>query len=351
MSELGEGRGLRPFFSSWLTPLPQVVHTGDTPIRNRIMTEQWSDSTKQLVKATVGRGLDNSSLALLEHISISKGLDPLAGELIAYGAGGKPTLITTINGMTKLCSPMLDGVDVLFYDCEGNAYPVWLPDKPPAACAVSVYRKGCARAFTASCRFQDFAGGGQPWKKMPSTMIRKCALAAALRLGFADLLAGLYAQEEMEQAGFTSMPAPADQQDVAAAAQKKPAAASAEQKRVAPRHAPARQTAEQAADSLAKATGGTVLEQIRSDPSEAWVVEEEQVQDVKTLPERDWSPQKSIQVLWDRCRELGMLPEGWLTLEKQLGGINPDIAMRIAPKIDKAKVAILNTGRPTTAAA
>lgn len=290
------------------------------------MTDRWDDARRQLVKATVGKGLDNASLALLEHVSISKGLDPLLGELIAYGSGGKPTLITTINGMTKLCASQLDGVDVLFYDSQGNGHPVWLPNEPPAACAVSVWRKGCSRPFTASCRFQDFSGGGGPWRKMPSTMIRKCALAAALRLGFADLLAGLYAAEEMEQAGFEGMPQP--DQGSAAASSKPPAKA-----------APARKAApaqvDRAAQQLAEATGGEVVEgaaeEVASEP----------------LPERSFR-EEAMQVLWDRCRQQGLTLDGWATLERQLGEITPALAGKIAGKIDAEKVGLLNSGRATT---
>ncbi len=287
------------------------------------MTDQWDEARRQLIRATVGKGLDNASLALLEHVSLSKGLDPLLGELLCYGSGGKPTMITTINGMTKLCASLLDGIDVLFYDSQGNGHPVWLPDEPPAACAVSVWRKGCGRPFTASCRFKDFAGNGGPWRKMPSTMIRKCALAASLRLGFADLLAGLYAAEEMEQAGFEGMPQ-AEQPSAAPAARTSSA-----------RKAPAQQL-ERAAKQLAEATGGEVIKGVPAEKAEP-----------QPLPERSFR-ESALQVLWDRCRQQGLTLDGWATLERQLGEITPALAGKIAGKIDGEKVALLNAGRATT---
>lgn len=228
---------------------------------------KWSDEHRALIKATVGQTrtgrLSDATIDQMEYISLQRGLDPLLGDLIAYEKGGKPVFITTINGMTKLCAEKLDGIEAVFYSADGDAEPVWLSDKPPAACAVTVYRKGASRPFTNACRFADYKGIGDPWRKMPSTMIRKCALAGALRLAFADLLSGLYVKEEMDQSFNDDSPATAVQQQQATPAKKsssprrksdgasKPAAAAAAAK--------ASDSADDAAEALAQATGGEVI--------------------------------------------------------------------------------------------
>ena len=85
------------------------------PERMTTDTNRWDDRTKKLVAATVGKGLDAASLAQLEHISVSRGLDPLNNELYAIPKGGKATFITSINGMLKVAATQLDGVETVFY--------------------------------------------------------------------------------------------------------------------------------------------------------------------------------------------------------------------------------------------
>ncbi len=283
------------------------------------MAEGWDDRTKALIKATVGKGLSNAALALLEHNSVSRGLDPLAGELIAYDSKGRTTMITTINGMLKLCADQLDGIDAQWFDGDGNSYPVWLPDIPPAACNASVWRKGCARSFNAAARFKDYKGNGRPWQQMPSTMIRKCAIAAALRLAFGDLLAGLYVAEEMEQAGF-STPVPAEPEQVKAVPE-----------RVAEvRSEVKQQQSEQTPEEPASAPADVLPET----PDDEWKVN---------------AP--TTKKFYARCRELGMTSIGWRTLDRQIGGIGPEVAHGLMSKITSDKVALLNSGKPTTSQA
>lgn len=275
---------------------------------------EWPTETKKLIAATVGKKLNQEALLLLQHVSLSKGLDPLANEIYCIPKGDKPTIIVSINGMLKLCSSQLDGVDSVWFDNEGQMVKVWLSNEPPAACQVSVFRKGCTRPFVASCRFSDYKANTPLWTKMASRMIEKTTTAAALRLAFSDLLSGLYSQEEMDQAGFTP-----------------PAAAPA----VAPAPAPAPAAeASAAAESLAQATNGvvataslknggqpqsddpsdsaqpTALEQIRNSPVTA--AEPEQ------LPNRD-DLKGALAALWTKAQKVGLTTTGWRAMEHKLG--------------------------------
>lgn len=291
---------------------------------------RWDDHTKKLVAATVGKGLDPAALAQLEHISISRGLDPLNNEIYAIPKGNKATFITSINGMLKVAAPQLDGVETVFYDENANEFPIWLPKNPPAACAVTVYRKGCSRGFTAAARFDDYRGSNL-WQKMPSTMIRKVALASALRLSFSDLLAGLYASEEMDQAGF-SRPEPVSEE----------------------RPAPKAKAVEPAAESLAEATAGKVTEEPLVSTPEPVEVEEAPAEAVKAfkgsaeLPERD-DLKGAVGALYKQARISKLTIKGWATLEKQCGGeITTPMAAKALPALkDETKIGYLNSGKST----
>jgi hypothetical protein len=67
-----------------------------------------------------------------------------------------------------------------------------------------VYRltQGQRFAYTATARWSEYKPDQNDfmWRKMPHTMLGKCAEALALRKGFPRQLAGLYAKEELDQA-------------------------------------------------------------------------------------------------------------------------------------------------------
>ncbi len=170
------------------------------------MTEQnkWSDQTKKLVFNTVAKGLSAADQALFEAVCLSSGLDPLRKEIYAVVRGGKMAIQTGIDGYLKLANQTkeLNGMEVLFYDEDGNPSEFWLKKTPPIACLVRVYRKGADYPFTASCRFDAYSQNNQMWKKFPETMLAKATTTLALRRGFADVIAGIASADEMDQAGL-----------------------------------------------------------------------------------------------------------------------------------------------------
>ena len=298
---------------------------------------EWSTETKQLVASTVGKGLSKEGLLHLQHVSLSKGLDPLANEIYAIPKGGKVTLIVAIGGMLKLCSPQLDGCETVWFDDQGTAYSVWIQDGSPKGCQVTVWRKGCSKPFTAAVRYSDFAAGGM-WAKMGSVMIRKVALAHALRTGFADLLSGLYSQEEMDQGGFErpaiqtlqepvgNAPSPTGQTTTPPSQDSQAAAAAA---------------------VVAKAFEGEAvdvepqraIDQIRKEP--------EIDPGADQLPDRDDLP-GAVGALYRKAQKVGLTRQGWHTMVQIIGGdpIQPDMAMKAVKGLDdSAKVNALNKGR------
>jgi len=232
-------------------------------------TTAWSPEQRKLVFATVARGLSNADQALFEAVCLSSGLDPLRKEVYAVVRGGKMSIQTGIDGYLKLANQTkeLNGMEVLFYDEEGNESEVWLKKTPPVACLVRVYRKGAQFPFTASCRFDAYKQGGQMWSKFPETMLAKATTTLALRRGFADVIAGIASADEMDQAGFAAPEALTQGTPVSApksapepAAEPAPKAKPAAQAAAKEAPAPASGGISEAAESLAAATKGTVVE-------------------------------------------------------------------------------------------
>lgn len=231
------------------------------------MTESqaWSDKQKKLVFNTVAMGLSAADQALFEAVCLSSGLDPLRKEVYAVVRGNKMSIQTGIDGYLKLANQTreLNGMEVLFYDEEGNESEVWLKKTPPVACLVRVYRKGAEFPFTASCRFDAYKQGGQMWQKFPETMLAKATTTLALRRGFADVISGIASADELDQAGMAAPEALAQGTPVTTpkpGAKAKPTATPKQAPAAAAVKASDPVAAETAAESLAKATAGKVVD-------------------------------------------------------------------------------------------
>ena len=153
-----------------------------------------------LIKTTVAQGATEAELALYLHDCARQGVHPLDKLIHFTKRGGKYTPITSIDYMRSRAAQT--------GEYAGNDDPQFrgLPEDEVFAATVTVYRlvKGTRCPFTATARWAEYFPGerqGAMWKRMPHTMIGKCAEALALRKGFPQQLAGLYASEEMDQAG------------------------------------------------------------------------------------------------------------------------------------------------------
>lgn len=152
-----------------------------------------------LIRRTVAAGATDDELQLYLYDCARQSVHPLDKLLHFTKRGGKYTPITSIDLMrtrahdTGECA----GIDDAAFEIVGQG--------PPAAASVTVYRlvqtQRCA--FAATARWSEYCppdGQNHMWKKMPHTMLGKCAEALALRKAFPRQLAGLYAKEEMDQA-------------------------------------------------------------------------------------------------------------------------------------------------------
>ena len=328
--------------------------------------QQWDDRTKKIIQATVAKGLSPADFAHFEHLCLSKGLDPLAREVYAINRGGKTSIQVSIDGFMAMANRtgLLDGMEVIYYDASGNGTEVWLSKEPPVACLVRVWRKGCSHPFSASVRMDSYKQNSPLWRNMPEVLLSKCGVTLALRRGFADIMSGLYSAEEMDQAGLAAPEllqqnaaapvTPAPQAEPAGKTQSRTGRTGQRttppsQDSPPPAPAPAADAkapeADAAAEALAKATGGTVLEQIRNAPPEP--VE----QGTDPLPENppEVYASGSCAALWRKARNAGVTRHGFQTLERQCGGrITPDKATKAIPALaDAAKVEHLNHGRST----
>jgi phage recombination protein Bet len=149
-----------------------------------------------LIRRTVANGATNDELALFLYDCQRRGVHPLDKLLHFTKRGGRYTPVTSIDFMraqAAMTGEMAGSEDPTFDEGEGH----------PLSATVTVYRltQGQRFAYTATARWAEYCPDNAPmWKRMPYTMLGKCAEALALRKAFPQQLAGLYSGEEMDQA-------------------------------------------------------------------------------------------------------------------------------------------------------
>ena len=156
----------------------------------------------------MANGATNDELALFLYDCERRGIHPLDKLLHFTKRGGKYTPVTSIDFMRAQAA--MSG------EMAGSDDPVFtMNGEKLEAATVTVYRltQGQRFAYAATARWSEYCpDNAQMWRRMPHTMLGKCAEALALRKAFPQQLAGLYSSEEMQQADVstvTVVPSPA----------------------------------------------------------------------------------------------------------------------------------------------
>jgi phage recombination protein Bet len=156
-----------------------------------------------LIKATVAAGATDAELKLFLFDCARQGVHPLDRLLHFTKRGGKYTPITSIDFMR------IRAADTGEYAGSDDAVFRLDEEGVPWEATVTVYRltQGQRFPYTATARWDEYKPEQNDflWRKMPHTMLGKCAEALALRKGFPRQLAGLYAREELDQADHTTV--------------------------------------------------------------------------------------------------------------------------------------------------
>lgn len=170
-----------------------------------IQPAAW-ESKMDLIRRTVAAGATNDELDLFFYQARRSGLDPLARQIYYIKRKGKGTIQVGIDGFRLIADrtgAYAGNDDAEFVGTTDDGYP--------ASARMTVYKivQGQRCPFTAKARWDEYYPGpdqGFQWRKMPHTMLAKCAEALALRKAFPSDLSGLYITEEMAQAGPADTP-------------------------------------------------------------------------------------------------------------------------------------------------
>jgi phage recombination protein Bet len=161
-----------------------------------LSTIEFTKDQEALIKAQIAPTLNSNELLLFLHVAKRAGLDPLARQIYAIKRGNQMTIQTAIDGFRAIADRTGQHVstsDAVFVEENGHILKATITVQKMA-------KNGVIGDFTASAYYKEYEAQGPLWKKMPHTMIAKCAEALALRKAFSAQLTGLYTNDEMKQA-------------------------------------------------------------------------------------------------------------------------------------------------------
>lgn len=161
---------------------------------------QWTPEQYKLITDVVAKNATPDELKLFLYRCQHMGLDPLKPGMvhfIKYKSDTPGVIVVGIEGFRSIAgrTGKVSGVERgVHRDNDGKVVAGWC----------KVYRSDWTHPAHEEVPFNEYYKSTRnqdgPWDKMPATMIKKVAEAAALRMAFPDDLGGVYERSEMDQA-------------------------------------------------------------------------------------------------------------------------------------------------------
>lgn len=157
--------------------------------QNNAVSVALPDEKLQLLKRVLKLECDNDTLMFYGELSHRLGLDPFRRQIYLIMRFNKqtgkkePSFQTGIDGYRAIAARTGEyvGQDEPVHDNENAKQPRWSK--------VTVYRQqnGCRVAYTGVARWDEYVQDNNPiWRKMPYTMLDKCAEVQAIRRAFPE---------------------------------------------------------------------------------------------------------------------------------------------------------------------
>ncbi|GGS06716.1 phage recombination protein Bet [Deinococcus sedimenti] len=173
-----------------------------------IQSTDFTSEQIDLIKQTVAAGTSDLELALFLEVAKSSGLNPFQRQIYAVmrwdakARKEKMVIQTGIDGYRLIAARSgvhMGTTDPEFGPVSKDGFPEF------ARVIVRKLVHGHVAEFPATARWAEYVQLGKEgptamWKRMPHTMLGKCAEALALRKAFPAELSGVYSDVEMAQA-------------------------------------------------------------------------------------------------------------------------------------------------------